>query len=270
MTASVKLPWNQGREANRRRGQLRKSQGLPARIPVGRVQAHVQGLRDAGMSRGMIANAAGVARQAIAFIEVGTYDWVLLDRANAILGVTVHPHPAQTNVLSVGAVRRMQALRALGFTVPYLADRIGAKRQNLLAAFDRPKCMYERWVAIRDLYDELSTTPARALASSPNARARALAARSGFLLPMEWEGYDIDDPRVTPPRSVRKGRVAQSKQPDEVLVQRILDGKWSGVAPKLERQAAFETLQAQGLSASQIGERLDVTARTVQRLRSAA
>ncbi|MGC0365050.1 transcriptional regulator with XRE-family HTH domain [Rhodococcus sp. 27YEA15] len=272
MTAPVKLPWNQGREATRRRGRLRQIQGIPARVPTARVQAHVQELRAAGMSGMMIANAAGVSKQTVTFIEDGTYEWVLFDRANAILGVSVHPHPAQANVLSAGAVRRLQALRALGFTVPELADRLGTKRQNLLESFRRPTCTYARWVAVRDLYDELSSTPVGQLIGSPHARARALAARSGFLLPMEWEGYDIDDPRVTPPRTAlgKSARMKPTGPLDEVLVQRLLEGRHVGRAPKREQYEAVILLTAKGLSAAAIATRLGISDRTVTRLRAAA
>lgn len=88
---------------------------------------------------------------------------------------------------------------------------------------------------------------------------------------MEWEGYDIDDPRVTPPRAVRRtGTESKSAQlVDEVLVQRILDGRHEGTPPKLERDAAFRRLNDAGLSAVQIAERLKVSTKTVERLRAA-
>lgn len=272
MTATAQLPWHLGREVTRRRDKHRAAQGIPSRVPRSRVQQHVKELRAAGVSLGMISAATGVSIQALTFIEDGTFGWTLIDRADAIMKVTVHPLPCQPLVMSIGAKRRMEALRALGFTVPNLADRLGMDRRNVLEMWGRSICTYRRWAEIRDLYDDLSATPASELQGSPYGRARALAVRSGFILPMEWEGYDIDDPRVTPPRAVRRpGTESKSAQlVDEVLVQRILDGRHEGAAPKLERDAAFRRLNDAGLSAVQIAERLKVSTKTVERLRAAA
>lgn len=271
MTTAVKLPWHLGREVTRRRSAHRAAQGAPSRVPSSRVQQHVKELRAVGVSRGMISAASGVSVQALTFIEDGTFEWTLVDRADAILKVTVHPLPCQSWVVSVGALRRMEALRALGFTVPNIADRLGVSRTRVLDMWGRPACTYRRWAGIRDLYDELSITPVGELQGSPHGRARALAMRSGFILPMEWEGYDIDDPRVVPPRAVRKsGDMAATREVDEVLVQRIVDGRHEGVPPKLERDAAFRRLDEAGWSATRIAERLHVTPRTVERLRAAA
>lgn len=272
MTTAVKLPWHLGRKVTRRRSLHRAVQGMPSKVPSSRVQQHVKDLRAAGVSLGMISAASGVSVQALTFIEDGAFEWVLVDRADAILKVTVHPLPCQPWVVSVGAIRRMEALRALGFTVPNIADRLGVNRRKVLDMWGRPACAYRRWAAIRDLYDELSTTPAGELQGSEHGRARALAKRSGFILPMEWEGYDIDDPRVTPPRAIRRPRQKDSaEQPvDEVLVQRILDGRHDGSASKAERNAAFRRLNKAGFSAAQIAEKLNVSTKTVERLRAAA
>jgi hypothetical protein len=66
---------------------------------------------------------------------------------------------------------------------------------------------------------------------------------------MEWHGYDIDDPRVTPPRARRNARAAAA-------------------AARVERIELIQELTRAGVSAAEIAERVGVDKRTVVRFRS--
>ncbi|MDJ0405850.1 helix-turn-helix domain-containing protein [Rhodococcus erythropolis] len=246
--------------------------GVPSRVPTGPVQAHVLELLGMGLSLNAIALAAGVADTTVSFIRDGQFIETRTVIAAAIMSVDHRPHPRQRFVPTVGAVRRLGALQAMGWKYEDLDRECGTPRGTLQFTRKRGALTYERWAQIRDMYERLSATP------GGSEMATHLARRHDYLLPLEWEGYDIDDPRVSPPRSARStsrpvrkpgGRKVQPAL-DEVLIQRAVDGNWDGPIPFRERRAAFKKLHARGYSAAQIADRLKVSKRTVERLRAAA
>ncbi|QXW04039.1 hypothetical protein [Rhodococcus globerulus] len=221
------------------------------------VRRHVATLVESGMTLNMIARAAGLSARPVWNLMNLDPDYILKPTAEAIMTVTQRPSHHQAIVLSYGLRRRMEALAVMGWDVLAIAEECNYPHYKALhRARDGVRTQWQTHAMVAEAYERISHI------RRGDVRAELRAQRRGYLSPFMWD--DIDD-YFEKPTAVRAEPVA-----DVVLVQRILDGKWSGVAPKLERQAAFEILQAQGLSAAQIGERLDVTARTVQRLRSAA
>lgn len=224
------------------------SRGIPAKIPADRVRAHLQSLTDIGIRPTMIARAAGVSRGVPERILRGEWGNVGIRHASALMSVTHMPHPEQSLVLSVGSVRRICALRAYGWTAAELSTRLGyddpGESQRIQT---RSLVTYAMWCRVRDVYDTLSVT------HGGSQRAVNHARRQGWMLPMEWEGHDIDDPRVTPASTRRTpGRDRDAER-----------------AEKIERRAEVARLTKAGWSAVQIADQLGVDARTVVRDRSA-
>lgn len=227
----------------------RLAQGVPVMIAAGRVQTHVHWLLDAGFTYYSIAAAAGCPEPTIHAIHAGQRSRVQVDIASRILRVDHVPTPAQagTRVASIGAHRRILALRAAGWPTAELASRSGVG-VSTLERVGRPGCQtvsYSTWRAVRDVYDMLSACP------GPSDRARNRVSGTARL-PMEWEGYDIDDPRVTPPSARRSGRP-------------VIDPE----ATQRRREQVLE-LTRRGLSAQDIAAQLRIHPRQVDRDRREA
>ncbi|WP_238780342.1 hypothetical protein [Prescottella equi] len=218
--------------------------GVDTLVDAGPVRAHVLELLSYGMNPRMIAWQAGVPDTTVRFIRDGVHQQTRVWVAERLTRVQPLPHPNQRTVLTIGALRRTRALQALGWSVRDIGDRIGMEATALTAMQRRTRIDYRTWARIRDVYEALSATP------GPSKIARASAARKGWLNPFEWEGYDIDDPRVTPPRSARTTADRSGARAD-----------------RLEQVAE---LTAQGLSAGAIADQLGVSERQIQRDRSAA
>ncbi|MBM4587609.1 hypothetical protein GS507_05305 [Rhodococcus hoagii] len=218
--------------------------GVDTLVDAGPVRAHVLELLGYGMNPRMIAWQAGVPDTTVRIIRDGVHQQTRVWVAERLTRVQPLPHPNQRTVLTIGALRRTRALQALGWSARDIGDRIGMEATALTAMQRRTRIDYRTWSRIRDVYEALSATP------GPSKIARASAARKGWLNPFEWEGYDIDDPRVTPPRSARTTADRSGARAD-----------------RLEQVA---DLTAQGLSAGAIADQLGVSERQIQRDRSAA
>ncbi|NKT24506.1 hypothetical protein GS905_24800 [Rhodococcus hoagii] len=218
--------------------------GVDTLVDAGPVRAHVLELLGYGMNPRMIAWQAGVPDTTVRFIRDSVHQQTRVWVAERLARVQPLPHPNQRTVLTIGALRRTRALQALGWSARDIGDRIGMEATALTAMQRRTRIDYRTWARIRDVYEALSATP------GPSKIARASAARKGWLNPFEWEGYDIDDPRVTPPRSARTTADRSGARADRV--EQVAD------------------LTAHGLSAGAIADQLGVSERQIQRDRSAA
>jgi transcriptional regulator len=245
-------------EADRRRALL-ALRGIPAAVPAEPIRRHIHALNDLGVNDGMIASAAGLPVQTIKYIVEAESQTTRIHLAAAIRSVSHLPHPRQKRVLAVGARRRVQALRRLGWRESDIAEQIGITAATLHMCLLRSITINrDRWQSIADLYEQISATP------GPNTQAAQHATRQGWPAPLDWEGLDIDDPRVAP------SGVEFADEVDEVLVERILAGTWAGEISRTERRAAYERLEARGATAAEIAERLNTTKRTVVRYRAAS
>lgn len=195
-SAYIKSNHTPARDAvkDQKRYRHRKANGIPARVPTGRVYKHLEALYAAGVTRTSVARAAGVPRNTIDNIEDGVYATCLARVAAAILAVT--PSRAVYGpgdlVSSIGARRRVHALNAMGWASDELARQLGLSDRRIAESINKSEITYRRWCEIRDLYDKLSAIP------GPSLKARKAATRNGYHAPLDWEYLDIDDPDVTP------------------------------------------------------------------------
>lgn len=218
--------------------------GLPAYVDAAPVRAHVDRLIEIGVTPSMIAQQVGVTGVTVTNIRDGAYPTVQYRVAAAVLAADHHPSPSMLTVLACGASRRLHALSALGWTVTAIGAEIGMSGAQISFIHRRQTISWRTWARVRDAYERLSAH------QGPSSLTAKRAAARGLMLPLEWEGYDIDDPRVVPPRARRTAGVAIRDQ-------------------LTERRERVAELGATGLTIKQIAEQLGVTTRTVERDRAA-
>lgn len=206
------------------------------------VRDHINELRGLGLTSASIARDAGVHIKAVRELGDGDRETSRVRVAHAIMRVDFHPNPRQEMVLSIGALRRVRALANLGWSSTHIANNAKISVEVVQMLHRCPTTGWATWSAIRDTYEALSAT----LATEGRPKyVRNLARARGWPAPLDWEGHDIDDPRVEV--------VAQPWQPK--TMQELL----------AERRAQVAELTAAGLSAAEIADRLGVAQRTVVR-----
>lgn len=181
--------------------------------------------------------------------------------ADKILAVRPTDLAPGARVDATGTRRRLQALTTLGWSAAQLAHQAGLDRQVIDGAITstRQQITQANADTIARLYDRLWNRPAAP--SIGASRAIARAAKAGWLPPLAWDEDQIDDPTYQPARAG-----AGDLEVDEVAVQRAISGDTVRLTPR-ETDLAVQTLARQGLSDSQIGDRIGVTARTALRSR---
>jgi hypothetical protein len=228
----------------RRRSKLRRVElrGMSAKVDAAAAWDHIDGLVAEGWSLSLIARAAKVEKRTV----VERLPGIQRERAGRILAVdreTLYGLARDfQHVPAVGAVRRIQALQAMGWPLntigayPHMAGRILRREGSVTSA--------GKWRAIAATYDRLAMT------RGPSERARQAARKAGWPLPLCWDDDDIDDPAALPERR----RTKADDRADE----------------HAERRQITAALTARGFTGPQIAMELGVTIRTVERLRSEA
>ena len=186
-------------------GQWRRRQQAYGRttsmyVDAGPVREHIEALSAAGVSYKRLHKLSGVALSSIARIvtgrterEEGPAKQVHRGVADRILAV---PLPgvwwaeASDHRVGdgVGTRRRLQALVAMGWSQSEIARRLGVDPANATKLF---RCVLVHAVTARrvaGLYDELSMT------HGGSRRALNVAAREGWLRPLDWDDDLIDGP----------------------------------------------------------------------------
>ncbi|MGV1009109.1 MAG: DUF1173 family protein [Dermatophilaceae bacterium] len=221
---------------------------LQAHVPV-RALARVTGLSDAGVRAILYGSRAHVQRATAA-------------RVAGLSLQRVYSAQATGHVPRVGAVRRVQALLAMGWSHPELAAAGAANTPRLLTG-DGDLVTVQRWRQVRDVYERLGMTP------GPSPQTRGWAKALGYAPPLAWDEASIDDPAARPQGEANTGPGARVV--DLVAVRRAVDNP--GVSPPLnraEQTMAVRALAAAGASDPQIADRLGVSDRTVLRWRHRA
>jgi transcriptional regulator with XRE-family HTH domain len=175
-----------------------RANGVSGRIDATQPRSHLERLLAHGWTQDQIAAATGLNQATISIVLSGRYKGVQKSTAAAILNVRLGQTPPVPRGLidATGTRRRLQALAAIGYTLPGIARRIRTNERGLYEIADG------RWetvrrstvIAVARVYRELSTRPA------PRTRwaeqARAMAAERGWHGPMAWD--DIDNPHAEP------------------------------------------------------------------------
>jgi hypothetical protein len=232
-------------------------------VPAHDTRARLQDLVHAHVPLRTIARAAGLSDTAVNHIVSGQHKRVRRNTAERVAALNLADVYDQASGLvpSVGAVRRVQALMALGWRKADLADQ-GVPAGQLVAR-SRDLIGVTRWRQVREVYDRLSMTP------GPSQAARDRAAARGYLPPLAWDEETIDDPRATT-QDGEEGEAAL----DCVAVDRAVDMAAADAScgtdlplTQDERIAVVRRLTARGSSDTEVAGVLGVSDRTVLRLR---
>lgn len=188
-----------------------RTQGLAGYVPAGPVRGRLQYLHDRrGITYDVLAERTGLDRETILtqhrginklgneirFAKMATY--------RAVMGTKFGPADCAW-FPSVGIRRRLQALQVLGFTLPFMADRlpVGDYRQLHLTATgkkSRGLVRSEFADSVILLYDKLyDTDPVDAgVLAQAASRARSYARKNRYAPPSCWDADTIDDPQAIP------------------------------------------------------------------------
>ncbi|MDQ3383539.1 MAG: zonular occludens toxin domain-containing protein [Actinomycetota bacterium] len=240
------------------------------------VRAHVQQLRAAGVSLQRLSVLSGVGYGALSALVYGDPSrgqppsrQVRSDTRGRLLAVRADTPalPAGRRVPAVGTRRRLQALAAVGWSLPVLALRVGRTPRNLRRTLTSPTVTVGTARSITVLYDELRhlTPPRRTPQERAGAeQARTYARQHGWLPPRAWDDIDSDpdsdeqDLDIEEPADVL----------DEIAVERAMQGDRVRLTGA-ERDEAITRLTARGVSACRIAELLGTSSRAVTRRRAA-
>lgn len=99
-------------------------------------------------------------------------------------------------VPAIGTIRRIRALRALGWSVLDIAETAGLPDKTIRNPCHRGTSVYRSTAdAIARAYDQLSMS----IPAGPyHERGRRYAARQGWAPPLAWDEGSIDDPAARP------------------------------------------------------------------------
>ncbi|MBF6358091.1 hypothetical protein IU449_26710 [Nocardia higoensis] len=234
-----------GRYRRRKINNLRAARGIPSYTNSEPIAQHIDWLHDLGFTNASIAAGAGVGVSTVRQIVIRQFPKVHIETGARIKAVTHRPTPAQAGlkVPALGAVRRLHALNALGWTYDAIGARIGMTGSAVSKLVGPKRIMFEAWDAIRIAYDAMSAEPGESLLT------RKRAATKGIQPPLAWEGVDIDHPDSVP---VTEVACADRDVIDEVLVARILAGEHHGPIPTAERTAVIDHAARHGWTGRQL------------------
>lgn len=161
---------------------------------------------------------------------------------------------------STGAVRRVQALVAIGWSLTKIADRLDIRRSNFTDIPNglRTQVNVAHDRAIRALYDEWSMRlPQQAVWHDKAAasRARRYAQQRGWQPPLAWDEETIDDPAATPAEVVAGVHV------DDAAVERRMAGDKTVALTSADRGELVRRMLARGFSFNEIERRTGVNPR---------
>jgi hypothetical protein len=151
-------------------------------------------------------------------------------------------------VPSLGVVRRIRALQAIGWSLGELDKRLGhgdgrckGGPNYLWNVLNRPRVRIATHHKVVALFEVLADCP------GPSGRTRATARRNGWHPPSAWLGVDIDDPDA---------------QPDPGWSDPATRGR--NARPMAHVVEDFDWLVSQGESENHAAERLGVTTATIR------
>lgn len=173
-----------------------RAHGHTRTMPAQPVRAHIDALYMAGMSLSSIASAAGSTKSTVHNIFTGRNPSIRKTTAAKILAVTApldRPRDPddETFVPKVGAVRRIQALQALGWRHDDMRAHSGVIT-HLVLSQPGGWITWRNHARIAAMYSALCMTP------GPSAATRTRAVRRGWAPPLAWDEDSIDDPHAEP------------------------------------------------------------------------
>lgn len=229
-------------------------------IDAAPVQQHVRALMEFGIGWQRVARLAGVGTTTVSNLLYGRKGCPPTRRIRPHIGAALLAVQPEIGALSdksmidgTGTRRRVQALVAAGWSIKDQADRLGRCQRNHGHTFRQERVLVCTYRQIRRLYEELSPIPAPAGYAA--TRAKAMAARNGWLPPLAWDD-DIDDPSAQPYAATDADSFV-----DDVAVARALRGERIRLT-RLERHHAVHRGVAAGMALQRIADALHLSYHT--------
>lgn len=162
-----------------------------------------------------------------------------------------------------GVRRRLEALLALGWTIPDVATRVGVNRALALRWLTATTVEAKTIERVSQVFTELCMQ--QPPTDTPNRlgivnRTRALAASRGYLPPLAWDDIDTDDE----PAEVEDGDGI-----DVVVIELAMQGRRVRPLTQQERHTAVRDLNARAYYDREIAIMLGVNEKTIARDRDA-
>lgn len=168
----------------------------------------------------------------------------------------------KTFVPSRGTHRRIQALAARGWSLPFIAEQLGMDRTTIHKVLRAPLVHPDYAERASSLYDRLwaAERPIRTPGERESITKALQYARSRrWQPPLAWDDIDLDD--APPAVDTRRSAVV-----DEIAVELAAAGHEIALTPE-ERAEAVRLLHSRRLSDPEIAERLHCSDRQVLRIR---
>lgn len=182
-------PCETARYRENKKAELRRSRGILNRIPLGQKAWHILSTH----SGTQIAHATGIDRGLVYRLQNDGPERIVL-RSTRDKILTVAPWTP------IGVQRRLQALAAIGWSAPRVADQLGSHRTVVgrLRSRDVQFVRADIGQRVVDLYDEIHMQPLGAARDRSITRTINEAARRGWAPPLAWDDIDHDDEPLTP------------------------------------------------------------------------
>lgn len=239
-----------------------RARGRARYVPAEPVRRKLQQFLDADVPVRALSRSSGLSAPALRAIVDGERDVVQRRTAEYVSRLTltgVYEQQQSGHVPKVGAVRRVQALMAMGWTRNHITEA-GATSLPRVLSGPGNLITLEKWREIKDVYDQLGMTPGPSPETKGHARSR------GYSPPLAWDDSTIDNPHARPHIDVPVA--AGTETIDMVAVDRAIarTGAATNLTPA-ERIEVVRGMAAGGASDPQIGQHLDVVDRTILRTR---
>ncbi|MER6492640.1 hypothetical protein [Streptomyces griseorubiginosus] len=171
--------------------------GRPGLVDAAPARQHLQ-LLQLTMTWGQICEASECQADNLRSIAAGRHTQIRRETHNRIMAVKAQAPAPGKYVDATGLRRRLQALRAIGWSAQILAAKAGSAEARIqrICAGEQPTVRQVLAEKILKLYAELSQTPAPAGRSATRAKNHAIA--NGWAPPVAWDDDTIDDPAAQP------------------------------------------------------------------------
>lgn len=159
----------------------------------GPARDHLIALRAAGWTKAMLADATGMNAAHLQRIIARPPLWITPETEARILSATTVARRPEAFVRNIATARQLQGLHRHGFTLTYLAERLGKSVQHVWVLM-RQEYVTEH---TRRLVDDLTAELATVQPTGPQvARTIARARKHGFVSLYAWD--DINSETETP------------------------------------------------------------------------
>jgi len=181
----------------RKKYNVNRQLGQPGLIDAGPARTRLNQLTQT-MTWGQICDGTGFDARNLQLIADGRRTQIRRTTHDRIMAIPVQGPAPGKYIAAIGLCRRLQALRAIGYSAIVLAEKAESAeaRIQLICSGTQPTVRQALAEKILKVYAELAQTPAPAGRSA--TRAKNHAAANGWAPPGAWDDDLIDNPNAHP------------------------------------------------------------------------